>query len=322
MSLWQGCRFTAAALLLCAAACRSEPEKEIDPFEAERVVTSLPQKNAVAAPDAASKAAAADAALQRAEAAWRSGDALSTLAIVNQALVQGVPGEMEGAFRDLRAKARAAVVATKICRVRAIPEKDVVADGTEVPVRIEFSNLSGTTLRVPRAQKGSSDALVILTLKREDYDVYGNVRASDFTLSVPVREDLVLEPGTTHETRLTIPASMATLSHQGFSIVELGGSFRPVVLRVGESEFFDALPIESGRVRIFLKGFEPLADDPLGSLAKAIEKRSPPHMLTCVELLAPTDRAAARTMLDAAKAKDPPLAQVIGASLARLDAAR
>lgn len=322
MTFPQGCCFAAAALLLFAAACRSKPDAEIDPYEAERVVTALPQKNAAAGPDAAERRAAADAALQRAESAWRSGDALSALAIVNQALVAGVPGELEGAFRDLRAKARAAVVATKICRVRAIPEKDVVADGTAVPLRIEFSNLSGATLRVPRAQKGSSDALVILTLKREDYDVFGNVRASDFTLSVPVREDLVLAPGATHETRLTMPASMAALSHQGFSVVELGGTFRPVVMRVGESEFFDALPIDTAKVRIFLKGFEPLAEDPLGSLGKAIEKRSPPHLFTCVELLAPADRAAARAMLETAKEKDAALAQVVGASLARLDAAR
>jgi hypothetical protein len=312
----------AAALLLFAAACTSQPDPEIDPFEAERVVTTLPQKNTTSAPDAAARAAAADASLQSAEAAWRSGDALGALAIVNQALARGVPGEMEGAFRELRAKARAAVVATKICRVRAIAEKDVVADGTPVPVRIEFSNLSGTTLRVPRAQKGSSDALVVLTLTRDDYDVYGNVRQSEYTLSVPVKEDLVLAPGTSHETRLTIPASMATLAHQGFSIVALGGTFRPVVMRVGESEFFDALPIEAGRVRIFLKGYEPLAEDPLGTLAKAIAKRSPPHILTCVELLAPADRAAAKAMLETAKADEPQLLQVVDASMARLDASR
>jgi hypothetical protein len=237
-------------------------------------------------------------------------------------VLEGVPPELDAAFRELRAKARAALVATKICRVRAVPDKDVVADGASVSVAIEFANVTSTTLHVPRAENGSSASVVVLTLVRDDYDVYGNVRSTKYTLPVPVLQDLDLAPGRTEKTRFTIPSDMIKLSHEGFSVIQIDGMFRPVVMRAGESEFFDAFPIEKAVIRVFQKGFEPLAQDPLGSLAKAVAKRSPPHVLVAAELLAPGDREAARTLLEAAKAKDEEMSVVIDAALARLPATR
>jgi len=323
MRFRQGCGVLVAALLLFAAGCQTRKAKPdddaIDPFDVQPVVLKA-QVKGDAAPDAASKAARAESALAAAQAAWRSGDSLAALATVNRALVEGVPAELEPAFRDLRAKARASVVATKVCRVRVVAEKDAVADGDAIRVKLEFANVAGTTLRVPRSREGTSDALVVLKLVREDYDVFGNVRSSDFTLPVPVAEDLVLEPGATRETPFTIPPEMAKLTHEGFSVVELSGKFRPVSIRVGDTELYDAIPIEPARVRVFMKGYEPLAADPLASLKKSVEKRSPPHLLTCAELLAPADRAEAKTFLAAAKSKDEDLAPSIDAALARLAA--
>jgi hypothetical protein len=322
----RGCRFIAAApLLFLAASCTSSKAPEIDPYDAKQVVVKAKNPDAPVGPDAATKLALAQSRYAAAQSAWASGDALTALAIANQALVQGVPSDLEPGFRDLRSKARAAVVMTKVCRVRVIADKDAVADGDEIRMRIEFANVSGATLRVPRAMKGTSDALVVLALTREDYDVYGNARASDYTLPVPVPDDIVLAPGGTTETPFTIPAEMAKLTHQGFSVIDLAGKFRPVSIRVGDTEFFDAVPIEKATVRVFMKGFEPLAADPLGSLKKAVEKRSPPHLLTAVELLAPSDRAAAKTFLESAKDQDEELSGFVGAALARiaaLDAAR
>lgn len=318
----QGRRLAAAALLLWASGCATRPDEPIDPFAAERVVTELPSAAGKPQADAAEVAARSEQAFAAAESAWRAGDALTALALSNKALLEGVAPVLEPAFRELRAKARGAVVATKICRVRALADRDVVADGEPLGVRIEFANLSGATLRVPRAQPGTSEARLVLTLVREDFDVYGNRRSSDYTLNVPVQTDLELAPGSSQETRLTVPPGMVALSHQGFSVLDLSGIFRPVALRVGESEFFDAIPLESARVRILPKGFEPLAADPLGSLRRAIEKRSPPHVLTCVELLAPADRDAAAALLEEAKAKDAALAPVADAALARLASPR
>jgi hypothetical protein len=318
----QGRRSLAAALLILGLGACSTREQPIDPDSAERVVVEGPGRPGRAAPDADAKQARAEAALDAALAAWRSGDALTALSLANHAMLEGIPSELEAPFRELRSKARASVVATKICRVRALPEKDVVADGEPIAVRIEFSNLSSTLLSVPRSQKGASDATVVLTLVREDIDVFGNSRRSEFTIPAPVREDLTLSPGQSFETRLVVPPGMAGLQHQGFSVIELSGVFRPIVMRVGESEFFDAIPIERARVRIFQKGFEPLAEDPLGSLRKAVAKRSPPHLLIAAELVAPIDRPEARAVLEAAKPKDPELGTAIDAALARLTPAR
>jgi hypothetical protein len=316
-------RFAAAALLIPAlAACGTTDAEAVDPLAAQKIVTKLPARAGQPAPDAAAEAARAESQFAAAQAAWQAGDAVGALAIANRALVEGVPPALEGGFRDLRAKARAAVVASKVCRVRVLPEKDAVADGTPVAIRIEFANLSGATLRVPHGLEGSSDACVVLTLERQDVDVFGSERTTSYTLSAPVDEDLELAPGAAHVTRLEVPAAMTTLDHEGFSVLAFSGTFRPVALRVGDSEFFDAIPIERAAVRIFQKGFEPLAADPLGSLRKAIEKRSPPHVLTCVELLAPSDRAAAKSLLETARQADPPLALVIDASLARIALAR
>jgi hypothetical protein len=320
MMFQRGRRLIAAApLLFVAASCKSK-DPEIDPYDAQQVVVKAKVPDAPVGPDAATKLALAQSAYAAAQAAWASGDALTALALANHALLRGVPSDLEGPFRDLRSKARAAVVMTKVCRVRVIADKDAVADGDEIRMRIEFANVSGATLRVPRAQEGTSDALVVLTLAREDYDVYGNARSSDFTLPVPVQEDIVLAPGGAMETPFTIPAEMAKLSHQGLSVIDLSGKFRPVSIRVGDTEFFDAITIEPARVRVFMKGYEPLAADPLGSLKKAVEKRSPPHLLTAVELLAPADRAAAKTFLESAKEKDEELGGVIDAAFARIAA--
>ena len=321
MFLTQGRRLIAAALLIPGLCACATSEKPIDPFTAEKVVTKLATQDAAEpAPDAAEKTARAEAQLAAAQAAWQAGDALGALAITNRAIIEGVPSPLESAFRDLRAKARADLVASKICRVRVLPEKDAVADGTPVGIRIEFANLSGATLAVPRGVEGSSDAVIVLTLERQDFDVFGNERTTSYTLNAPVREDLVLPPGGVEATRLEVPSAMTALGHDGFSVLTLSGTFRPVKLRVVDSEFFDAIPIERAALRIFQRGFEPLAADPLGSLKRAIEKRSPPHLLTCVELLAPSDRAAARALLTAAKETDPPLARVADAALARLAA--
>jgi hypothetical protein len=320
MILRQGRCFIAAALLILATAACGTSDQPIDPLAAEKIVTKLPSQAADTAPDAEAKAARAQQQLAAALAAWQAGDAVGTLAIANDAIIKGIPSSLDGAFRELRAKARAAVIASKVCRVRVLPEKDAVAEGAAVGVRLEFANLSAATLSVPRGVDGSSPAVVVLTLERQDFDVFQNERTTSYTINAPVNEDLVLAPGATHTTRLEIPAEMTKLAHEGFSVLTLSGTFRPVKLRVGDSDFYDAIPIERAALRIFQQGFEPLAADPLGSLRRAIEKRSPPHLLTCVELLAPQDRETARALLVEAKEKDPPLTRVADAALARLAA--
>jgi len=177
---------------------------------------------------------AADRAYSAAETAWQAGDPLTTIALVNQALTRGVPTELEARFRELRARARDSIVALKVVQVRAVPVRDVVADGEPVPVRILLRNVSAAELRSPRTEGGSSSALFVLEVSKEDRDLWGNVRASEFSLRAPVDQDLVIPPGGVREVQVSIAPDLVRLTHDGFSVLRIGGSFRPVVLRVGQ----------------------------------------------------------------------------------------
>jgi hypothetical protein len=311
----------AAALLVSAAAlcgCRLG-EKAQDPMAQGQVVLG---KGGVPAVDRGSSEvhAAAERALASAEAAWQAGDSLTAIAILNQALVRGVPPDLESRVRELRVRARAAVVTDKVVRIRAVPVKDVVSDGEPVPVRIVVHNLSAATLRAPRREGGSSDALFVVSVVREDHDVYGNVKTSEFTVRAPLSDDLEVPAGGEREVHVSIDPDLVALRHEGLSVFRVGGTFRPVAVRVGESEFFDALPIEPATVRVLQKGYEQLAQDPLASLRKAVARRSPPHVLAAAELVPATQRDEARSALRDAAERDDGLAFCLRAALARLDA--
>jgi hypothetical protein len=230
-----------------------------------------------------------------------------------------VPPEIAPRLRELRARARGAVLASRVVQVRVVPLVDVVASGEPVPVRILFRNLTAARLSAPRTAAGSSDALLVLEVRREDLDVFGNRRTSEFTVRAPLPEDLVVPPGGEREVQVSIAAELVQLEHEGVTIVHVGGSFRPVVIRVGETEIFDAVPVTPAPVRVLARGYEPLAEDPLGSLRKAIAKRSPAHVMTCAELVAPADREAAREALRQGAAEDAELAPYLRTVLDRLD---
>lgn len=319
----QGRRALAAALAVSAAAALSggcgTSASDVDPLTQTSVTLGTAPGGAPPDRGSSDSWTQAESALAAAEAAWQSGDPLSAVAIANQALRKGVPAELEPRFRELRLRARTAVVADRIVQLRALPVKDVVGDGDPVPVRITIRNLSAADLRSPQRESGSSDAMFVLAVVREDWDVYGNVRSSEFTLRAPLTEDLSVPPSGEREVQVTIGPDLVELTHEGFSVFRIGGTFRPVVIRVGASEFFDALPIEPATVRVLQRGWDQLAADPVASLRKAVAKRSPPHVLAAAELVAPVDRAEARTILRDAAERDPPLTFVLRAALARLD---
>lgn len=269
--------------------------------------------------DLAASTAAAETALAQARAAWERGDALSVVAITNRAIRSGAPAALDTELRRLRSEARASVVADRVVEVTVRPEVDAVARGRPVELDVVLRNLTPAVLEIPRSEAGSSDALAVIELVREDYDVQGHVRSSRRSLRVPLGRDLSIPPGGSARLAATVPSEFTEFGHVGFSVLELDGVFRPVVLRVGETEFFDALPLVGARVRVFLENYEPLALDPLASLEKALRKRSPPHVLTATELLAPRDRGEARRLLEETRHRDPELEFVIAASLARLD---
>lgn len=308
-----------ALLLLAGCVTKITDLPKEGPIDAKPVVIPAAPGVVRADPESPEKRAAAEAALALAENAWRSGDALSALAICNQAARDGLPADLAERFQALRAKARNSIVASRVVRLHAIPKKDAVAAGEDVPLIIRIENLTGVPISIPKKEGGSSIALFVLKIAREDYDVFGNRRASEFTVRAPLEEDVEIPAGGSREAHVVIGKDLMRIEHQGFTVLRVEGQLRPIAIRVGDSEFFDALPIDVATVRIFLAGWEPLAADPVASLRKAIAKRSPPHILTASELLAATERAAGRTILRDAAAADPPLAAVCAAAAARLD---
>ena len=73
-------------------------------------------------------------------------------------------------------------------------------------------------------------------MRREDLDVFGNRRTSEFTVRAPMPDDLVVPPGGEREFQVSIAADLVALEHEGVTIVRVGGTFRPVAIRVGETD--------------------------------------------------------------------------------------
>lgn len=323
MNLPSGLTTLALALLLggCSLLGLEDEPLADEAFveSAEKIVVQGGGGSTDAPPTSDVDGAAAERALSTARSAWQRGDALTVVAVTNRALRAGAPVGVEEELRRLRAEARASLVAEEVVRATVQPEADAVERGAIVRVEIVLRNLAPAVLTIPRAEDGSSDALAVLDVVREDYDVQGHVRSNRSSVRVSLSRDLTIAPGAEARLPAELPAELTEFGHVGFSVLEVTGLFRPVVLRVGESEFFDALPLEPARVRVFLQNYEPLALDPLASLRKAILKRSPAHILTATELLPPRDRGAARELLTEARKKDPELDFVLAAALARLD---
>ena len=271
-----------------------------------------------AAADTSDADAAAQAALAAAQQAWMAGDALGAMAIATRALREGVPPGFEAPLRALRTQAREALLDRQVARLSVLPELDAVTDGTPIRAQVRVRNLSSAPLTVPATAGDSSASQVVVEIVREDWDLYGNVRTTEHNLRVPLRADLVVPPGGSADGLVEVPAERTRLTHTGFSVLRIGGHLRAVAIRVGATEFFDALDLEPAHVRVFMSGWEQLAPEPLVALELALAKRSPPHVLTCVELLAPGERAHARNLLLAAAEADPPLAFVCHAGAARL----
>ncbi len=264
------------------------------------------------------RSAAAESALAAATQAWRDGDALGAMSIANAALREGAPDEYETKLRALRSRAREALVTSKIARLSVLPARDAVADGTEVLGTVHVRNLSSAPLTIPATADDSSTSQVVLAVLREDFDLYGNMRRTEFNVRIPLEEDLVLAAGGVADIPIAIPSEHVRLSHTGFAVLKIGGHLRPVVIRIGATEFFDALDLDDATVRIFMDGFEQLAADPFASLQRAVSKRSPPHILTAAELLAPDERSRAAAFLLESADADPDLAFVCLAAAARL----
>ncbi len=257
-------------------------------------------------------------ALAEARYALGEGDALAALAAAGRGLRGNPPDDIDKDLRAIRTQARDALLEEEVLRLAVVPGRDAVADGEAIDLRIRVRNVAAAPITIPAKAKNSSNALVVLDVVREDRDIYGNVRETEFSLRIPLEEDLRLLPGESRDLAATIDGDRTQLAHIGFSVLRIAGHLRPISVRVGATELYDALPLQPATVRVLMQGYEALAESPLDSLAEAIRKRSPPHIVTAAELLSPDERRLALQLLRDAAEHDPPLAFVLDATAERL----
>jgi len=257
-------------------------------------------------------------ALAEARQAFGQGDALAALAAAGRGLRGNPPDHLDKELRAIRTQARDALLKEEVLRLSIVPARDAVADGEPLVVRIRVQNVAAAPVTIPASAKDSSNALVVLDVVREDRDIYGNVRETEFSLRVPLEEDMLLVPGESRDLQATIDGERTQLAHVGFSVLRIAGHLRPISVRVGATELYDALPLRPATVRVLMHGYEALTERPLDLLAEAIRKRSPPHIVTAAELLSPDERPLALQLLRDAAEHDPPLAFVLDATAERL----
>ena len=142
-----------------------------------------------------------------------------------------------------------------------------------------------------------SGAVLALTIRRTDRDVYAAELTQSWTQNVPLFAPgqcvMRIPPEGAHEVRVRVRAEDAGPPLAGLRVLEVGGDLRAGRILAGIGEPFGRIQIRTGRVVILPRNFEPLAADPLGSIRKALAARAPVHLLIATEFLAPADRAAA-----------------------------
>ncbi|MEN8151682.1 MAG: hypothetical protein ABFS86_17835 [Planctomycetota bacterium] len=231
--------------------------------------------------------------LNAAEEAFHRGEYRECLAIVRKALAEMPPMDIVGELRSLRFEAKRRLLSRQILVVKALPVRDVVPNGEPVEIDLALRNVTDVPVKVRRVVADSTPSLFFLEVTREHRDVYGNVRRDSERIRVPLEEDLVVPVGG----RSTIRYREATVEperrHRGYTLIRVTGSFRPAVLVAGEEEFYAGVPVKEATVRIFPPGYEPIAEDPLGTLGKAYGLGAREHLLIAAELVPPERRTEA-----------------------------
>lgn len=240
-------------------------------------------------PDALS-AEEARGRLEAAREAYLREDFDECLATVRDCLSRGVPADVDRELRTLQYDAKRRLVNRKVLRARALPVRDVVAMGEPGEVDLLLRNLAPVEVRIPRTVGDSSPSSFFLDVVRQDWDVYGNVRSESRKETLPLAEDVVLPPGGEKRIRWSVETPEPERRHLGFTILRVGGVLHPAGITVGSEPLYAGVELETGEVRAFPPGFEPLAADPLASLGKAWRLGAREHLLVAAGLVAPADR--------------------------------
>jgi hypothetical protein len=208
-------------------------------------------------------------------------------------------------LRALRQDVRARRVETELLRIDVRGVREYVTFGTDVDLVVRMRNVGSADVIIQPPSGSGKEALsgstLSLAIRRRDRDVYAAELTRSWTQQVPLVEsgdaEIRIPPEGTFEVRVRIPAEEAGDPIAGLRVLEVGGDLRAGRVEAGLSEPLGKVRIRTGRVVVLPAGYEPLAEDPVGSMRKAATTVAPVHLLVATEFLAAAERPAAMAIL-------------------------
>ncbi len=174
-------------------------------------------------------------------------------------------------------------------------QKDPVAFGEPLRLRIHLRNGTGRRVRIPARLKNTSGSVFLLSVVRRDFDIRAHVASRRSRVRRKVASDIDIPAGGSADQVLVLePEDIGNdKGLDGFRTFTVGGSLRPIVLEIGGLRRWEAIPVKPATVRSFRPNWEPLAKNPLKKLRLALKREWGVHLLTAAALLPNRDRKAA-----------------------------
>jgi len=298
MARARGAAAVVAALLAaagCSSAGRTLTEEEL--LSQGTVLREAKPGAAALARQEALTPAEADAAADLAEELLGRGEAAAALETVRAALARMPPREEADRLRDLRGRAKKALLRTAIARAEA-SAPPFAGEGGRIPLRVSLRNLSPVPLEAPAPSSGLSPTTVLLRVTREARDVFGSVRSETWeeTHALPPG---AAPPGGALEAEIPLDtARFADARPNGFVVYTAGGAILPSGLRVGETGIHERIPIEESTTLAFpQRGWEEVAADPEAHLERGLRDANPVRVLLAAGCLPADARGAAGARL-------------------------
>jgi len=280
-------RFLAFGLLLLGACAPGRGLSDAEILGQRPVVNQGPEGESAPGVMPVMEEAEAERVLADARDFYLRGEYASCLEITRSALEQGTPAHVASELRSLRFEAKRRQMSEEVLAGRVLPQYEVCAMGSDVVLELTLLNLAPLPVTVERRVRGASGSVIVLTVTREDRDVYGNVRAETSTEIVPLTRDLEVPVGGRRSVRHTLPTPRSETRHIGYTLLRIRGILRPAVIRCGDARYYYGVELSDAVVRVLPPGYEPIAEDPLGTLDKAYRLGAREHLLVAAELAPP-----------------------------------
>jgi hypothetical protein len=137
---------------------------------------------------------------------------------------------------------------------------------------------------------------------------------------VALPSDADLPPAGRFDLEFRLGGDRTAGQHRGFTEYVISGTFRPSVIRSGDERYYEGVEMRPVAVRLLPEGYGPIAEDPVGTMQKAIALNAPDHLLVAGELT-PRERRreVAGLLLDALEGSlADPMAVAVSVVLGRL----